>query len=83
MYTVIGKQEVLHQATLALRNASDEWIRERMTVVGLRTMHELRGIEAIFQPGYKYNRAGVLLTNLAPAASLTMQLWAMKGLKVS
>lgn len=29
---------------LELRNAPDEFIRDRMTVVGLRTVHELRGI---------------------------------------
>jgi DNA polymerase V len=28
----------------ALRDADDEWIREKMTVVGLKTVHELRGI---------------------------------------
>ncbi len=27
-----------------LRNAPDDWIRQQMTVVGLRTVHELRGI---------------------------------------
>jgi DNA polymerase V len=32
---------------LDLRNADDEWIRERMTVVGLRTVHELRGIRCL------------------------------------
>src|SRR5262249_7721079 len=29
---------------LRLRNADDAWIRKRMTVCGLRTVHELRGI---------------------------------------
>ena len=26
-----------------LRNAKDEWVRQHLTVVGLRTVHELRG----------------------------------------
>jgi DNA polymerase V len=29
---------------LALRDANDKWIREKMTVVGLKTVHELRGV---------------------------------------
>lgn len=29
---------------LQLRDANDRWIRQRMTVVGLKTIHELRGI---------------------------------------
>jgi DNA polymerase V len=32
---------------LDLRDADDEWIRERMTVVGLRTVQELRGIRCL------------------------------------
>jgi DNA polymerase V len=34
-----------HGVTTArqLRDANDEWVREHMTVVGLRTVHELRG----------------------------------------
>src|SRR5215471_11555692 len=36
---------------LDLRNADDGWIRMRMTIVGLRTVHELRGIQCIpFEP---------------------------------
>jgi DNA polymerase V len=39
------------RTALDLRNADDEWIRRRMTVVGLRTVHELRGIPCIpFEP---------------------------------
>lgn len=30
-----------------LRDADDEWIRRRMTVVGLKTVHELRGIPCL------------------------------------
>ncbi|MFN7946538.1 MAG: Y-family DNA polymerase [Blastocatellia bacterium] len=30
-----------------LRDAPDDWIRERMSVVGLRTVHELRGIQCL------------------------------------
>ena len=32
---------------LDLKNGNDEWIRERLTVVGLRTIMELRGISCI------------------------------------
>lgn len=32
---------------LQLRDADDNWIRRKMTVVGLRTVHELRGQECI------------------------------------
>lgn len=39
------------RTALDLRNADDEWIRRRMTVVGLRTVRELRGIQCIpFEP---------------------------------
>jgi DNA polymerase V len=39
------------QTALDLRNADDEWIRRRMTVVGVRTVRELRGIQCIpFEP---------------------------------
>jgi len=32
---------------LGLRDAEDEWIRKRMSVVGLRTVHELRGQQCL------------------------------------
>lgn len=32
---------------LQLRDADDKWIRQRMTVVGLRTVHELRGVVCV------------------------------------
>jgi DNA polymerase V len=32
---------------LDLRDADDEWIREKMTVVGLRTVQELRGVRCL------------------------------------
>src|SRR5262245_61830141 len=32
---------------LDLRNADDNWIKKRMTIVGLRTVHELRGISCL------------------------------------
>jgi DNA polymerase V len=32
---------------LHLRDAPDEWVREHLTVVGLRTVHELRGIPCL------------------------------------
>jgi DNA polymerase V len=35
------------KTALALRDANDEWVREHMTVMGLRTVHELRGIQCI------------------------------------
>jgi DNA polymerase V len=35
------------KTALDLRDADDKWIRQRMTVVGLRTVHELRGIQRI------------------------------------
>jgi DNA polymerase V len=36
---------------LQLRDADDQWVRKRMTVTGLRTVHELRGIQCIsFEP---------------------------------
>src|SRR5215510_8959110 len=35
------------KTALALRDADDEWVRRRMTIVGLRTVHELRGIQCI------------------------------------
>jgi len=39
------------RTALDLRNADDEWIRRRMTVVGVRTVRELRGIQCIpFEP---------------------------------
>jgi len=39
------------KTALDLRNADDEWIRRRMTVVGVRTVRELRGIPCIpFEP---------------------------------
>jgi DNA polymerase V len=39
------------KTALELRNAEDGWVRKRMTVVGLRTVRELRGIQCIpFEP---------------------------------
>jgi DNA polymerase V len=39
------------KTALELRNADDNWIRKRMTVVRLRTVRELRGIQCIpFEP---------------------------------
>jgi len=39
------------RTALDLRNADDEWIRRRMTVVGVRTVRELRGVQCIpFEP---------------------------------
>jgi len=36
---------------LELRDADDDWVRRRMTISGLRTVHELRGIACIpFEP---------------------------------
>ncbi|QQS47618.1 MAG: Y-family DNA polymerase [Acidobacteriota bacterium] len=35
------------RTALELRDADDDWIRRRMTVCGLRTVHELRGIPCI------------------------------------
>jgi DNA polymerase V len=35
------------KTALALRDADDEWIRRRMTIVGLRAVHELRGIQCV------------------------------------
>jgi DNA polymerase V len=32
---------------LQLRDADDRWVRKQMTVVGLKTIHELRGIQCI------------------------------------
>ncbi len=34
-------------SALALRQADDQWIRKQMGVVGLRTVHELRGISCL------------------------------------
>ncbi len=34
-----------------------------------------RGLAAVFKPGYHYKRAGVLLSDLVPAATLTLPLW--------
>jgi DNA polymerase V len=33
------------KTALAMRDADDEWIRKRMTITGLRTFHELRGVQ--------------------------------------
>jgi hypothetical protein len=33
------------KTALDLRDADDEWVRTRMTVVGLRTVQELRGVQ--------------------------------------
>jgi DNA polymerase V len=33
------------KTALELRGADDEWVRKRMTIMGLRTVHELRGIQ--------------------------------------
>lgn len=35
------------ETALALRDAADEWVKDRMTVVGLRTVRELRGVPCI------------------------------------
>lgn len=167
---MLGRHRI--QTALDLRNAPDDFIRQQMSVVGLRTVHELRGIRclplelvsatrksitvsrsfgsavatiedlraalalyvsraaeklrkeelvagtlttfietnrfqpppqyngaltldiapfsnltpelqaltwqalaAIYQPGYQYKRAGVLLTNLVPAQTVTRRLW--------
>src|SRR5262249_12658383 len=35
------------QTALDLRDADDEWVRERMTVVGVRTVQELRGVQGM------------------------------------
>lgn len=39
---MLGERGIV--SALDLRNAQDGWIRQRMGVVGLRTVHELRGI---------------------------------------
>ncbi len=45
------------RTALDLRNADDEWVRRRMTVVGLRTVQELRGVQRIpFEPTPKLKR---------------------------
>ena len=33
------------KTALDLRGADDEWVRKRMTIMGLRTVHELRGVQ--------------------------------------
>ena len=39
------------RTALDLKNADDNWVRKKMTVVGLRTVYELRGIQCIpFEP---------------------------------
>jgi DNA polymerase V len=35
------------ETALALRDAEDSWVRQHLTVVGLRTVHELRGIKCL------------------------------------
>ena len=35
------------ETALALRDAQDSWVRQHLTVVGLRTVHELRGIQCL------------------------------------
>jgi DNA polymerase V len=35
------------ETALALRDAEDSWVRQHLTVVGLRTVHELRGIQCL------------------------------------
>lgn len=35
----------------------------------------MRGLEAIFRAGHRYKKAGVMLEDLAPAATLTRRLW--------
>lgn len=49
-YTELLKRNGIKNA-LQLRDADDEWIRQNMTVTGLRTVHELRGQPCFeFQP---------------------------------
>lgn len=39
---LLQRHDILN--ALQLRDAADSWVRQRMTVLGLRTVHELRGI---------------------------------------
>jgi DNA polymerase V len=49
-YSLMLERAGIHTA-LELRDADDEWVRKRMTIMGLRTVHELRGIPCFpFQP---------------------------------
>jgi DNA polymerase V len=49
-YTALLERNGIKNA-LQLRDADDKWIRQHMTVTGLRTVHELRGQPCIeFQP---------------------------------
>jgi DNA polymerase V len=36
---------------------------------------ELKGLEQIYRPGYRYKKAGVLLNKLSPAEQLSMRLF--------
>ena len=50
MYSALLERNGIKTA-LDLRNADEEWIRKRMTVVGARIVQELRGIQCIpFEP---------------------------------
>jgi DNA polymerase V len=42
---VLEKNQIRN--ALQLRNADDKWIKQNMSVVGLRTVHELRGISCL------------------------------------
>ena len=45
METLLEKNQINN--ALQLRNADDKWVKQNMTVVGLRTVHELRGISCL------------------------------------
>jgi DNA polymerase V len=45
-YTQLLKQHSIYTA-FQLKNASDQWIKEHMTIAGLRSVKELRGISCI------------------------------------
>ncbi len=45
-YTKLLNRNGIHTA-LHLRDAPDKWIKKNMTIMGLRTVHELRGIPCI------------------------------------
>ena len=47
---------------LDLKQASDSWVRAHMTVVGLRTLHELRGVSCIPLEEVEPERKGIACT---------------------
>jgi len=52
------------RTALELKNANDDWIKKRLSIVGLRTVYELRGISCIAPGAEPFSRKSVTCSRL-------------------